>query len=175
MEKQLVPLNIPKLGASVIHLTKGRHCLVSSQDWKWLSERRWYAQNTTNRGGRYPYAARAQTIDGKLRTILMHREILVAGDGLVIDHANHNTLDNRRCNLRLTSESDNCHNRVKLSGCHSRFIGVTRDKKNPKWLASIKREGKRYHLGGFDDEEEAARARDEWARRLYLHPTLNFN
>jgi len=48
----------------------------------------------------------------------------------------------------------------------SKFVGVTRDKDRRNWRAQLKHDGKLQHLGGFDDEREAARAVDTAARRL---------
>ena len=48
----------------------------------------------------------------------------------------------------------------------SKFVGVSWFKKNRKWKAKIKHNGKAQYLGTFDDEREAARAVDTAARRL---------
>jgi hypothetical protein len=48
----------------------------------------------------------------------------------------------------------------------SAFVGVSWFKKGYKWTAQINHDGKKQHLGYFDDEHEAARAVDAVARRL---------
>ena len=79
------------------------------------------------------------------------------------DHANRDGLDNRRCNLReVTAHTQNMANR-KSTGGASQFKGVTFDKRWGKWHAKIKYNGKRTYLGGFANEEDAARAYDEAA------------
>lgn len=47
-----------------------------------------------------------------------------------------------------------------------KFVGVSWNKKRRKWRAQSKHDGKRQHLGHFNDEQEAARAVDTAARRL---------
>jgi hypothetical protein len=99
----------------------------------------------------------------------MHRLIMQAPKGMVVDHINGNGLDNRRCNLRLCTPAQNRRNRHKHAGGRSRFLGVSPC--GDKWNARV---AGRY-LGLFDDEVEAAKARDRKARQLYgEHAWLNF-
>ncbi|MFL5652604.1 MAG: HNH endonuclease [Ktedonobacteraceae bacterium] len=57
------------------------------------------------------YARGNVRINGKRKTTGMHRFLTDTPDGLQVDHLNHNTLDNRRCNLRLATNSQNLMNR----------------------------------------------------------------
>ncbi len=75
-----------------------------------------------------------------------------------MDHANHDQLDNQRANLRRCTNSQNMANRRKQPGCSSRFKGVHWYKRVGKWRANIEVDGRKYALGYFDDEIEAARA-----------------
>ncbi len=54
----------------------------------------------------------------------------------------------------------------------SKFVGVSWYKKNKKWLARIRIDGKQKHLGYFDDEKEAACKYDEQA--ALLNKPVNF-
>jgi hypothetical protein len=59
--------------------------------------------------------------------------------------------------------------------CTSRFKGVCWNRKNEKWMAYIKKDQVSRTLGHFDDEIEAAEARDKAARELFgEHASLNF-
>jgi len=75
-----------------------------------------------------------------------------------IDHININSLDNRIENLRVATCSQNNRNKNKFKNCSSKYKGVCWDKKNNKWRARIKINGKQKHLGYFDNEEEACEA-----------------
>lgn len=77
----------------------------------------------------------------------MHREIL--GTDRFVDHINHNTLDNRKCNLRVVTKSQNAMNQ--------NFKGISRN--GCKWYTHIKIDQKMLNLGNYLDEEEALYAR----------------
>jgi hypothetical protein len=88
---------------------------------------------------------------------------------MVVDHINGNGLDHRRGNLRICTPQQNSRNRRKHRDGKSRFIGVCPCGK--KWQVFA---GHRYG-GVFDDEVEAAKARDREAIRQYgVHARLNF-
>jgi hypothetical protein len=89
----------------------------------------------------------------------LHRILLDAPSSMLIDHINHNTLDNRRSNLRLASAADNQHNRTR----QGEYIGVRYRKDFNKWTASITVNYKHVHLGCFDTAVAAALARDRAA------------
>lgn len=75
----------------------------------------------------------------------------------LVDHINHKTLDNRRCNLRLATKSENGQNRKGADyDCKSGFRGVYWYSADHKWTAAIVVNGKRIHLGYYDDPEVAA-------------------
>lgn len=99
----------------------------------------------------------------------MHRHVLGLrrGDapGMVVDHIDHDQLNNRRSNLRLGTVSQNQQNRIgprSDSRCSSR--GVSFDPRVSKWRARAQVAGKRYFLGEFPTESEAADAARAWRR-----------
>ena len=72
-----------------------------------------------------------------------------------IDHINNIKDDNRLENLRWVNSSQNNRNRKKLVNCSSQYQGVCWDKRDKKWVAKIRINGKLKHLGLFDTELEA--------------------
>lgn len=117
------------------------------------------------------YASRAGcTTDGKYRHIFLHHFVLgigVDGHRPKVDHINHNTLDNRRSNLRICTTQQNTFNRGPQKNNSSGFKGVHWSKKMSKWVARIKHHGRGMHIGVFSVKEEAALAYDAVALELF--------
>ena len=110
------------------------------------------------------YAVRGQRIGpDDLKIVRLHRLIMDAPKGLLVDHENGDSLDNRRSNLRLATHSQNQCNRRKRKNTSSRFRGVYFRKENRKWAAFISVAGKKIFLGYFDSEIQAAKTYDEAA------------
>jgi hypothetical protein len=109
-----------------------------------------------------------------VKQIYLHRFIVGAQPGEVVDHINHNTLDNRRANLRRCSQAVNGLNRRgPTSNSTSGVRGVILDARSGKWLARVTISNKQIWLGLFDDKHEAGEAvRVEVARRLAAHPSI---
>ena len=121
--------------------------------------------------GRHIYAVRTvrDPETGKYQSIRMHREIMNAPPGYMVDHINHDTLDNRRENLRLCTYAENARNRRKTRGT-SQYKGVYRPWNDSCWWASIKVNRRTIHLGWFTAERDAARAYN--AAALKYHGTF---
>lgn len=94
--------------------------------------------------------------------IRLHRAIL-SFPLVCTDHANRLRFDNRRCNLRLASKSQNAAN-MKAKGALG-LKGVTR--KGSKFVASITIDGSLKYLGRFSDKYEAAKKYDQVAIELF--------
>jgi hypothetical protein len=94
-------------------------------------------------------------------TVLLHRFILNAPSGYVVDHINHDKTDNRKSNLRICTYQENNRNKAKLESNTSGTTGVYYHKKTKKWRAQIGKNNNIICLGEFDDIEEAKIARFE--------------
>ncbi|EGK12982.1 pathogenesis-related transcriptional factor and ERF protein [Desmospora sp. 8437] len=99
----------------------------------------------------------------------LHRWILDTPEGLVVDHINHDGLDNRRENLRIATKGDNQHNRkgAQRNNKSSGIRGVSWHKKTQKWQAQIKLNGKKIYLGLYKDLNDAKHAAEE-GRAKYM-------
>lgn len=102
--------------------------------------------------------------DGKkvYERIYLHRLLLDAKKGQIVDHANGNTLDNRRSNLRLTDRSGNAANSKLSSRSTTGYRGVTKHKSG--WVAQANYKSKHHYLGLFKTIEEAAQVADDFRK-----------
>ena len=142
-----------------IPLTQGKFALVDAQDYYQLSQFQWFASVSGNTF----YAVRK--CGGK--PVTMHRWIMEAPAELVVDHIDHDGLNNCRSNLRLCSPVQNSRNAVSNNGASSKYKGVCRRRKTKKWRAAIKFNKKSYNLGDFTDEIAAAKAYDKKAAEFF--------
>jgi len=148
-----------KLETCCIVLSKGEQALVDLQDYELLSTVKW-ACVVPN--GTHKYAVR---MDGT-KYVYMHRVIMKAPKGTLIDHINGNTLDNRRENLRFANKSQNSINTSKSRG-ESKYKGVWFRARRKPWVAEIHKDGVKYHLGSYENEHDAAKAYNKKAVELF--------
>ena len=150
-----------------IPITQGKVALVDDEDFVFLNSFKWTATRGKRKNGQDCfYAYRSEKKGGKWRPILMHRIILDAKKGQLVDHRNHDCLDNRRSNLRLATQSQ-VHANRKISFGSSKYKGVSWFDRTGKWVVYIRIQGKQKNVGYFETEEEAARAYDAKARELF--------
>ena len=90
--------------------------------------------------------------------------------GMEVDHINGIGSDNRLANLRLVSSSANSKNMKRQSRNSSGATGVRWNPDRNKWIATIFSLGKFYHLGCFDNFDEAALARKSGEELHGFHP-----
>lgn len=84
-----------------------------------------------------------------------------------VDHINGVRDDNRWANLRESTNQQNQWNSSPAKGSSSQYVGVSWDSKSGKWAAYISPENKKVHLGYFECELEAAKARDKAAHQMF--------
>jgi hypothetical protein len=133
---------------------KGKFALVDDGDYEELMKYRWHLHS---RG----YAC----TDLNKKRIYMHRLIMNPKKGYVIDHINHDKLDNRKCNLRTCTQSQNMMNSRVQKKTASIYKGVSFCK--GKWMSRIVLNKKTIYLGVFDIELEAAEAYNAKANYLF--------
>ena len=133
--------------------------IVDEDDYERLSNYTWYLRNIDRTGLKYI----ACWMDGK--NIPIHQ--VVTGQKL-IDHINGDTLDNRKCNLRVVTKQQNSFNARKTrKKTSSKYKGVSWCKRRRKWIAYICKNYKLKNLGYFPDEKIAALAYNEAAKQLF--------
>ncbi len=108
--------------------------------------------------------------NNKKISVLMHRFLVDCPEEYIIDHINGDTLDNRRENLRIVSNAENCQNR--RSGnrdSKSGIRGVHWDKQSNKWKSLIYVGKNKYYLGLYDDKEKAGEIASKARAILMTH------
>lgn len=91
----------------------------------------------------------------------LHRFIMNCQDDMVVDHINHNRLDNRKSNLRVCTYQQNSMNSGKRNDNKSGITGICWDKSRSKWKSYININSKRINIGRFNTKEEAIKARKQ--------------
>lgn len=104
----------------------------------------------------------------RTKQLLLHRFLTNFPCGMVVDHLNHNTLDNRKSNLRICSQRENIQN-MKLHKLNkSGFTGVSKTNSN-KYFAVICVNYKLINLGLFKTLDEAVEARKNGEEKYFRH------
>ncbi len=154
-----------------VPLSQGKTATVSPEDYEFLMQWKWCAFKAKKICGDIWYAMR-KSQSPKRKSIYMHRVVAIRA-GLPecprYDHANHDTLDNRRSNIRDCTASQSSANRRKPVTSSRPFKGVYA--KHNRWQARV---GKRY-LGSFKDPIDAAvayntAAAEIWGQFAWLNP-----
>ena len=145
-------------------LPSGHEVMVSDRDKALVKKYNWYYQKSIHHSNAYVkgYMRGGQSHAMKFR---IHRVIMKARTGVLVDHRDGNTFNNTRRNLRTCSPAQSvCNSRKKRE--HKKYKGVYRDRQG-KWYAQIYRDKVAHYLGSFGTMEEAAIAYNKAARRLH--------
>jgi hypothetical protein len=157
-----------------IPLTRGLCAIVDDSDYNWISKLKWNAIPKCTKSGFYAVGQVMLGFKNQKRT-WMHREILGVRNHkkIEVDHINGNGLDNRRCNLRVCSHSQNSRNRKIQTNNKTGYKGVnvrlacTIRKYCASLNVNINYKRKCYHLGYFKTAKEAALAYNNKAKEIY--------
>jgi len=142
-----------------IKLKEGFCVMVDDEDFEWLSQYKWVLHKQKKgllRCVRYE----------KKKTIVMSRAIMGVTDSkTLLDHRDHNPLNNQRINLRICTKHQNNFNKTPAKNSTSKYLGVCWHKN--RWYASIMFNRKHIGLGRHKDENDAAIAYNKKAAELF--------
>jgi hypothetical protein len=143
----------------LIPLSQGKVAMVDDADFDNLAQYKWYVRSKND-----DYAVR--NLPNRGGQVSMHRELMAAPGGLVIDHIDGNGLNNQRANLRLCTVSQNQWNRRRDKRNKTGRTGVWQSNVDGTYRARIHRNGTAINLGTFETPIEADSARI-WGEFLY--------
>ena len=132
----------------IIKITSGESCLIDDEDYSRITTvaKSWYIANG--------YAAcKFKNEKNEWQTVSMHRIImnLKSSDKIGVDHISNDKLDNRKCNLRLATQSQNNFNI--RNGNPNR--GVFYDSKKKMWRPCLRVNKIKTYFGSYKTRDEA--------------------
>jgi len=157
----IIPLNTTKY--------KNQNILIDDEDYDKFKKYTWTLYSTPRHNSIYVVATYAAI--NNYESVRLHRLIMNAKSGEIVDHINGNALDNRKCNLRVTSASGNNKNAKKRKNAvGSLYKGVSKVKRKHNtimWIVQIQANKIHYRFGPFTTELEAAKAYNEAAIKYF--------
>lgn len=147
-----------------IQLSNGGVALVDDEDFEDMNRFKWFGHSEGNTVYAWRHQYNGHREYGKVK---MHRQIMKAKPGEILDHADSNGLNNQKSNLRFCSFSQNLMNTCIPRNNVSGFKGVSYHRQNKRWRATINKDGKQVSLGCYGTPEEAALAYNRKAAELF--------
>lgn len=145
---------------AIVPLTRGLEAILDAADAGLVVRGSWAALVTPHG---HAYAQRSGSAGAP--TVLMHRLILAAQPGQIVDHIDGDGLNNRRSNLRLCTHRQNMCNQVVSRRNRLGIKGVSLDR--GRYKAKITTAERTIHLGSYDTPEEAKAAYMGAAKALF--------
>lgn len=148
-----------------VPLSRGYEAIIDADDAERVLAHKWCI--STNKGG-FIYVVRGYRVNGRHCRDYLHRFIMDAEPGQIVDHIDRDRLNNTRANLRFCSQRENVANSGPTRTNRSGYKGVSWRSGASDWEFRIAR-GSKYLVrqAGFKTPEEAARAYDHHARIIH--------
>lgn len=142
------------------HITTstGQLVMVDDDDYEYLSKDKWYLSNG--------YAISANRTK-------MHRLVIQAKDGEIVDHIDRDKLNNTKENLRIVDFKSNVHNQSKRKNTSNKYKGTNYIKDKNVYQSRRRMNGSDYFLGYYISEIAAAYAYNKKAKELSQYILLN--
>jgi hypothetical protein len=142
---------------------RGYEVLIDDEDYERVKSHNWFACTP----GTLTYFFFSKRKNGKRHQYRLHRFLLNAPEGSVVDHISGDTMDNRKANLRITDWKGNARNHGMNSTNTSGYRGVIFSKSKNRWRAVIQTIKNPLHLGYYPSKEIAAYVYEEASKIIY--------
>jgi hypothetical protein len=142
---------------------RGYEVLIDDEDYEKIIQHNWFPCTP----GKLTYFFFYERENGKRHYYKLHRFLLNAPEGSVVDHIDGNTLDNRKANLRITDWKGNARNHGLSSTNTSGYRGVKYDKEKNRWRATIQIKENHIHLGYYPSKEIASYIYEEATKIIF--------
>lgn len=140
--------------------------MIDDQDYDFISQYKWFIYRCTFKGKKARTMYAVSRINGK--TIRMHRLILGHNDPkTLVDHKDHNGLNNQRSNLRTATPQQNLFNCRPFKSNKTGFKGVSFHKGDKKYMVFLRVNGRNSYFGSYDSPSDAAKKWNELARQYH--------
>lgn len=150
-----------------IELSRGKVALVDSEDWEYLNKFNWHTSNSSSK--HTPLTSWRAYRKINKRRVGMHNIIMNCPKGMLIDHINHDGLDNRKSNLRICTPAQNSINKRNSPLRNNNYKGVKWLEHQQRWCVRMgsTKSGTAKYVGTYDTEIEAAKAYNNAAIEMY--------
>ena len=151
---------------TIMELNSKKYCIIDTEDYDLVKDYNWCVANIKSL---YVQTNIVDKLTKKRTTLKLHRLIMNPPKEFVIDHINHNTLDNTKSNLRVCTHKENLENVNKYLTNNSGYRGIYRHKKSNKWQVNIIHNSKNIYGGLFTDIKEANKKSIELRNMYFTH------
>jgi hypothetical protein len=164
--KNYKPEYVTKGNIATIKTNNNKTIIIDKKDLERVLQYNWFAHYNKSANAYYIHSNTKYIKGEKRRTIALQRFILEIEDNKIqVDHINHDTTDNRKCNLRACTQHQNSMNRKANKRGSSKYKGVRLNPYN-RWVSYIRHNKIDYYIGTFDTQEKAALAYNIKAKEL---------
>lgn len=154
-----------------ITLTQGMVTKVDDDLYEWLNQWKWYyrKRSGTRHSGDAVRSLHGRDTNGvnTVQTIYMASMILPVPTGFVIDHADRDSLNNQRANLRKATNSNNIKNTLARANSKTGVKGVHWDHAKQRYIVQVTVNGKRRWVGAYTDLDTAKKVAEKSIKEHY--------
>ena len=142
-------------------------CILDVDDLELIKKYKFHIyKNSTN--SKFYVRCYKGVINGKEKSEALHRLIMNTPTGLQTDHINRDTLDNRRCNLRICTIAENKQNQdAQKNNKSSGHKNIYWCREQNKWRVALRLNQKLISFGRYTELEEAIKVAEDARKKMF--------